>query len=379
VAIRDLSLPTIGLAGSYGGLNTGDEAILTVVIAQLRAAIPGARIVVFSRDPGHTRSHHVVDQVVAAREASRGELVDCLGGLDLLLLGGGGLLYDREAESYLHVVRTAQKVGVPTATYAIGAGPLERPADRMAVAEVLNRMELVTVREATSRRLLEEIGVEREVVVTADPALLLEPALVEHSALDDLGDGRRLVGLSVRERGGASAESDGHPFHTLLATAADFIVERFDAHAVFVPMERGDIGEAHRVIGEMARPECATVLRGPYDPPELRAIIGQFEMAIGMRLHFLIFAASAGVPVAALPYASKVRSFLDSIGLPGPEPSTATHAGHLLAAIDRLWDLRVEQQRCVAGRLPGLREAATRTTTLTAELLRTDAAAAREA
>jgi polysaccharide pyruvyl transferase WcaK-like protein len=102
-------------------------------------------------------------------------------------------------------------------------------------------------------------------------------------------------------------------------------------------------------------------------------------MAIGMRLHFLIFAASAGVPVAALPYASKVRSFLDSIGLPGPEPTTAKHPGHLLAAIDRLWDLRVDQQRRVAECLPALREAATRTTSLTAELLRTHAAAAREA
>ena len=62
-------------------------------------------------------------------------------------------------------------------------------------------------------------------------------------------------------------------------------------------------------------------------------------MAIGMRLHFLIFAALAGTPVLALPYASKVTSFLEQLGLPTPQLLQREHAGVLLAAIDRMWDL----------------------------------------
>lgn len=37
---------TVGLAGSYRGLNAGDEAILTVAVAQPRQASPGVQIVV---------------------------------------------------------------------------------------------------------------------------------------------------------------------------------------------------------------------------------------------------------------------------------------------------------------------------------------------
>lgn len=41
---------TIGISGSYGGMNLGDEAILEGIIAQLRATLP-ADITVFSRNP----------------------------------------------------------------------------------------------------------------------------------------------------------------------------------------------------------------------------------------------------------------------------------------------------------------------------------------
>jgi polysaccharide pyruvyl transferase CsaB len=362
---------TIGVAGSYGGLNIGDEAILTVIVRELRHRIPGVRLVVFSRDARHTAEHHDVEDVLDARTSSRQDLTEALSGLSLLLLGGGGLLYDTEATSYLHVVRAAQRVGVPTATYAIGAGPLQRSADRAAVAESLNLMDLVTVREPTAARLLEEIGVEGDIVVTADPALLLEPAElpVETLQRERLEVGRRLVGLSVRESGAAAAETADREFHALLATAADFIVQRFDAQTVFVPMEHQDIREAHAVISHMARPESATVLTGTYTPGQMRALMNSFHMAVGMRLHFLIFAAAAGVPIAPLPYASKVGSFLNAIGLQEPDVSAGTNAGTLLAGIDRLWDLREEQLSRVAERLPALREAAASTAALTAELV----------
>jgi polysaccharide pyruvyl transferase CsaB len=366
---------TVGLAGSYGGLNAGDEAILTVVVAQLREAIPGVQIVVFSRDVRHTERHHDVERVVAAREAMRDEIVAQVKRLDLLLLGGGGILYDREVTGYLHVVRIAQKLGVATATFAIGVGPLERSADRHAVAEAVNSMALVTVRETAAKRLLEEIGVERDIVVTADPALLLDPAPFSEQMLEREGlDGkRRLVGISVRERGGASETADD--YHALLADAADFIVERYDAEVVFVALERQDIREAHRVVGQMAFPEHAAILKRSYSPEQLRGFMEHLQMAVGMRLHFLIFAATAGVPIAALPYAAKVGAFLQSLGLERSDLAQAAHPGVMLAGIDRLWDLRDEQPQHVATSLRDLRNAAAQTARMTAELLQHDGTA----
>jgi polysaccharide pyruvyl transferase WcaK-like protein len=39
----------VGISGSYGGLNLGDEAILKSIVNQLRASLP-VEITVFTRD-----------------------------------------------------------------------------------------------------------------------------------------------------------------------------------------------------------------------------------------------------------------------------------------------------------------------------------------
>ena len=93
----------VGIAGSYGGLNVGDEAILTVAISELRSVMPEAEIVVFSRNVADTRERHDVDRVVPAREAMRAEIQSEVKRLDLMLLGG--------AQSYLHVTDRAADRG----------------------------------------------------------------------------------------------------------------------------------------------------------------------------------------------------------------------------------------------------------------------------
>jgi polysaccharide pyruvyl transferase CsaB len=360
-------LTVIGISGSYGGLNLGDEAILTSAIEQLRATVPGVEIVVFARNAEHTRQHHAVDRVVSPREAMRDEITPEVRRLDLLLLGGGGILYDSEAQTYLREVMIAQQFGVPTHAFAIGVGPLRDQLERRAVRDGLNRMAGITVREQSAKRLIEDIGVAVPVTVTADPALLLTPEPFTEAMLADAGipRDRPLIGMSVREHGAAAPELSEAAYHQLLAEAADFIVERYGADVVFVPMERADAREAHRVMGHMTLPERAHLLRFKYTPRQILGLMEHFEMAVGMRLHFLIFAAITGTPLMALPYASKVYDFLASLGLSPRAMVAHTTAGTFLADLDRLWDHRVVQKALLRERIPELQERARRTVPLT--------------
>ncbi|MFD5361206.1 polysaccharide pyruvyl transferase family protein [Streptomyces tendae] len=333
--------PRIGVLGSYGGFNIGDEAILTCVLSCLRARRPNAQLVVLSRNAEHTRVHHPdADEVVPWEGVSRNHVLDVLPGLDLLVLGGGGILYDGEARRYLRLVRAAQTRHVPTFAYAVGAGPLTDAEDRDAVRTVLAEMDDVVVRDEESRLVLEEVGLEREVAVTADPALLLAPEPFTGAMMRDEGipSGARLVGMSVREPGRAAEKLDEGDYHALLADVADFLVRRLDARVVFLPMERHDVRHAHAVLSHMTAPDQGRILHGDYSPGQVLGFMRHLDVAVGMRLHFVIFAALTGVPVLPLPYSGKVFDFARRLGAPALVGVAREQAGLLLAEVDRLWD-----------------------------------------
>ncbi|OGA56381.1 MAG: polysaccharide pyruvyl transferase [Betaproteobacteria bacterium RIFCSPLOWO2_12_FULL_65_14] len=362
----------VGITGSYGGLNLGDEAILQSIVAQLRRDLP-VEITVFSRDAEDTKRRHGVERAVPVRKLSRAEVVPEIERLDILLVGGGGILFDAEARIYLREALIAKEKGIPVMLYAVGAGPLVDPAVQSAVREALEQVDVVTVRERSAQHVLEEAGVHREIVVTADPALLLKPeplprGMMKHEGLEGR---RRLIGMSVREPGVAAPDIDPLEYHALLANAADFMVDRFDADVVLVPMEHSvlDMQHSHAVISKMLRAQRASVLKGQYTPGQLLSLMSKFRFAVGMRLHFLIFAALRGVPFVALPYAGKVSGFLEELQVPTP-PYKLVNAGRLIAYIDQSWDQSRSMKAKLAKTVPALQKRAQETHRILVELLK---------
>jgi polysaccharide pyruvyl transferase CsaB len=368
----------VGISGSYGGLNLGDEAILQSIIHQLRHSLP-VEITVFSRNPDDTLRRHGVERAIPVRRLARDEVRPELERLDLLIIGGGGILFDAEAKVFLREAQLARELGLPVMVYAIGAGPLDDPATQHVVRDVLSAVQVVTVRERGIRQLLEEIGVKREILVTADPALLMQPEPLPEAALrrEGLDGKRRLVAMSVREPGVAAPDLSPEKYHALLANAADFIVDRLDAEVVFIPMERQvlDVQHAHAVVSQMLRPQHAAVLKGEYTAGQILGLLSAFEFAVGMRLHFLLFAALQNVPFVALSYAPKVGGFIEDLGMVMP-PLRQVDAGRLIAHIDQSWDHRRELRRQISRALPRLLNAARENNRIAVEML-THAAAER--
>ncbi|WP_437985770.1 polysaccharide pyruvyl transferase family protein [Sorangium sp. So ce117] len=369
----------VGISGSYGGMNLGDEAILDGIVTQLRASIP-AEITVFSLCPEDTKMRHQVERVVPVRDLTRMESTAEIERLDLFVLGGGGILYDRDAPVYLREALIAEERGVPVVIYAVSAGPLSDPSAKQAVRAALNAADIVTVRDKQGRRLLEEVGVNREIRLTADPALLLrEEALpIEAIRAEGVEFERHLVGFSVREPGPAAPDIDPDEYYGLLANAADFVVERLDADVVFVSMERTDVQHSHAVVAHMKNAERAEVLRRRYTPQQILSLVGHLEFVVGMRLHFLIFSALRETPFVALPYASKVAGFIEDLEMETP-PLGSISSGQLIARLDRSWDTRHEIRAKIRRLLPGLKARARETNQLVTELLARRAPAAQPA
>lgn len=350
--------PRIGISGSYGGMNLGDEAILEGILGEIAATTP-AEITIFSRNPPDTLERHAVARAINPRTMTRKEITPAIQDLDVFVLGGGGILYDGESETYLREVIIAHDLGIPVFVYAVSAGPLVTQASRRAVRDALNGCAAITVRDRLGLRLLEDVGVTQEVQLTADPAFLLEPEPLPAQTLQ--AEGVRLegplVGLSVREPGPAAPDIDPDQYYALLANAADFMVERFGAEVVFVPMERFDVQHSHGVVAHMRFPERAEILRRRYSSRQVLDLMGRFDFVVGMRLHFLIFAALRGTPFSALPYASKVRGLLEDLEMDTP-PLDSIGIGELIGRIDRKWDTRAALREDIGRRVPALRRRA---------------------
>jgi polysaccharide pyruvyl transferase WcaK-like protein len=133
-------------------------------------------------------------------------------------------------------------------------------------------------------------------------------------------------------------------------------------------MERTDVQHSHAVVAHMQKAERAEILKRRYSPRQILDLMGHFEFAVGMRLHFLIFAALRATPFAALPYASKVTGLLEDLEMPMP-PLGDIGIGQLIARIDSSWDTRTEIRTKLRERVPGLRKRAEQTNQLLVGLL----------
>ena len=361
----------VAISGSYGGMNLGDEAILEVILRELRASLD-VDVVVFSRNSKDTEQRHKV-RAVPIREMHKDDVFEELRKLDLFILGGGGILFDGLVEDMLRDVNWAKELGIPVMVYAISVGPLKTPESKQLVVTALNKVDKITVRENEAKRILHDLGLEQEIEVTADPGLLLKPQSFtkEMLKMEGINPDSPLVGFSLREPGPAAPDLNIEQYHGILANAADFMVERFDAQILFVPMEVGDNKDpqhSHAVISKMVNAQRASVLKGEYSSAAVLGLMKHMSFVVGMRLHFLIFAGIQKIPFVPLPYATKVAGLLSDLEMPMP-PITALNVGKLCAFLDRSWDLRERIRKNLEVKVPPLQERARKTNQILCELL----------
>jgi polysaccharide pyruvyl transferase CsaB len=361
----------VAISGSYGGMNLGDEAILEVILRELRASLD-VDVVIFSFNAKDTEQRHKT-RAIPIREMHKDDILKELRKLDLFILGGGGILYDDSIGGFLRDVNWAKELDVPVMGYAVGAGPLKAPESKQLVASVLNQVDRITVRERDAKILLSDLGVNQEIEITADPGLLLKPQSFTKEMLkkEGINPDTPLIGFSVREPGPAAPDLNIEQYHAMLANAADFMVERFDAQVLFVPMEGGeqkDPQHSHAVISKMANTKRAHVLKGEYTAGEVLGLMKHMAFAVGMRLHFLVFAGIQNVPFVPLPYAAKVSGFLSDLEMPMP-PIATLNIGKLCAFLDRSWDFRGRIKKRLEDKMPPLQERAKQTNRILCELL----------
>ena len=299
------------ICGAYGKGNAGDDSILEAILQQMRHIDPDLPLYVLSRNPKETRLRY---RVGAIHTFDVWGFWRRMGKTKLYLNGGGSLIQDvtstRSLQYYLSNIALAKKRGNRVLMYGCGIGPVKTPSNRRAAGRIIDKYaDAITLRETHSAQELQTMGVTRpEITVTADPALLLEPASTEAVSAFLTAEGLDLTQKHVlfvlRPWQGLEEKLP------LLAAEAQRCYEVHGLVPVFFALEP----KRDRPVAEAAAALVACqhhIVSAPHDGHLIVGMMGRMEAVVSMRLHALIFAAGLGVPLVGVVYDPKVSGFLD--------------------------------------------------------------------
>jgi polysaccharide pyruvyl transferase CsaB len=354
------------LSGYYGFGNLGDEALLEVIVTNLRSRFAGIGIDVLSNDPPSTARLGVDATPRWEWRAIR----EAIGRADVVVSGGGGLLQNatslRSLLYYAAILREAIRAKKKTMVFAQSIGPLDLWG-RLAVRRFCKGLDRATVRDERSRALLHELTPGTPIERTADPVFLYDApagdADLRAEGLESGGPPYAIV--SVRKI------SNFREGLGTIARAVDHLCERHGVRVAFLPL--GGAGDAEVSTDVIRACKSAPVLLPECPLPKAAAIIRGARFVIGMRLHALILAARYTVPFLAIPYDPKVASLCDDLQYP-LEPLWVPGRPRMLesaadALVDRLVVQRDELSAHLAERMAAVRSAAERNFDVLGELL----------
>ena len=175
------------------------------------------------------------------------------------------------------------------------------------------------------------MGVKKpQMKITADPAILLEPASREaveaYLAPKGIKPEEKLLLVSLRRW------RDMENLRPQVVSAVEEISRKHGLRPVFLAMEPKTDTE----ICQMTAKACgeALCLTAPGDSGLLVGLIQRADMLLSMRLHALIFAAGVGTPLVGLSYDPKVMGFVRYLGQDLCIPLESLSREGLVAAAD---------------------------------------------
>ncbi|UCH57226.1 MAG: polysaccharide pyruvyl transferase family protein [Candidatus Bathyarchaeota archaeon] len=322
--------------GWFGSANLGDDAILIGLRRLLTKCIPGVEIVALSTDPVYTKR---ICGVEAIPLRSPKELLNpskwwevnaykrIFSEVDACIMTGGTPIYD-----YGHLSRTIhltlpKLLGKKLICFGIGAKPIHSTTGRLLIKNLLRQANAISTRDHPSKIVLKDLGLDKEIMVTGDSALFLEPEPASERILEsstvDIGTPvfavcpRALSQDYKRHYHSPLSEDIIAQIRRSVARTADRLSET-GLHVVFIPLHRvppdDDLMEVARIRALMREP--SKVVTSISTPGELMGVLGRMELVLGLRLHALILGAAHGIPVIGIDYDPKIRGFMELAGIP---------------------------------------------------------------
>ena len=290
------------ISGYYGSDNFGDNLTLRCLMDHLQ----DYRGTVLTHN---TQNTQVPKDVATIHRFNLWKIRKAMKKTKVFLLGSGSLLQDstsnRSLFYYLFITRMAVRYHCKTLLYANGLGPISRKGNRKRTAQVLNKVDMITVRDRDSMDLLKDLNVERPAVLTADDAFSYRFENAE--CVTPPEDGRIAVGVNFKLEPGENLLPE-------LAEGLKTLAQKYNLYFYLIPFhlsqDQPQLKELHKLI-----PEISELVEPSAEPQVLVKYVAAAKYQIFERLHGQIMATMLGTPFLPINYDPKNKSLMAQLGM----------------------------------------------------------------
>ncbi|OGI02341.1 MAG: polysaccharide pyruvyl transferase CsaB [Candidatus Melainabacteria bacterium GWF2_32_7] len=290
------------ISGYYGFDNFGDDAILHVMVSEIKKHLNNPQITVISNNPAKIKRIYDVDSI---HRFNSKEIIQKMKDCDVFISGGGSLLQDvtscKSFLYYLSLIFFAKYLGKKTIIFAQGIGPISTMIARFLTGLVLKKVDLITVRDKESQNYLKKLGVNS--ILATDPAWSLEISTEEHLLKVD----KINIGIQLREWKSLTNKN--------INVIANILSEKFNDEKNCINLislqDSHDLEIMQKLKNILLKKNLNSEVRiySNLSIDQSINILGNLDYLIGMRFHACLISANFNVPTLALSYDPKVTSF----------------------------------------------------------------------
>jgi len=293
------------ICGYFGFGNAGDELILENVSFGIKNEIPDADFTAMYKKPpaiNYVPQLRLMDRwnpFSVIKQLLNTNLVICAGGLFQDLTGSLSLWY------YLAIIFLAKMFGKKVLLFGVDFTPINGKLNKWFLKKTLLFVDKICARSEGSMKFLEELGVERNVILTAD-SVFSQAYLGSGIPKPDTNKLKK-VGIILKFNG-----KNENEYLSIISDMCASLRNNLNADIVFIPfhLER----DLEISLKAASRFKFGVSIERWQKPQDLFEIINSVDFLLSQRFHALIAGVMLKVPMLGISDDKKLEFFFNELG-----------------------------------------------------------------
>lgn len=244
---------------------------------------------------------------------------------DFVCIGGGNLLMTLNNNYWAikinKLIKIAKDKNKKVFIISVGAGPILSKKASKLFSDSLNRVDYITVRDENSKKLIEDIlNVKQQVVVSGDPALLLDNVRNKTPKQKKINVAISVIPFGKSDFFNLNWYKDSNYYMDMYETLITYLHKRnpnfvfhlfssaYSDYEIISQLEK-HIKEKNEKITENINVVYVKSIE------DLLEFYQNQDLVIGTRMHSLIIAFTQYIPIIAISWQDKVTGFMNYVNL----------------------------------------------------------------